>query len=490
MNVLESWVRSPLAEAIGWTLLHSLWQGLIIAAVLAALLVVQCSSRGRYAVACVAMIAIAVAFIETLLRAIPEAAHGAYTPAITTFPIWNQRAAAQAFSPWAPSLVAIVPWLAPVWLVGVWISCVRHFTGLLSVRRLRNRGVCSPPDAWRERLAHLRERLQLLRTVQLLESSLVEVPIVLGHFRPLILIPVGLLTQMPVEQVEAILLHELAHIRRQDYLFNLVQRVVEGLLFYHPAVWWISHVIRIERENCCDDMVVAVSGNAHEYASALAALEERRWPDSRPAIAASGGNLMKRIHRLLYPRRSHSWTPLLATIILMTSAAATLLAWHTTPAQIAAAGPRDADAYKRWVSEEVAYRISDQERAAFLSLRTNEERERFIEQFWLRRDPTPGTPVNEAKNEHYRRLEYANQKWTTKSGKGGWQTDRGRVYIMYGPPDEIESHPSGRPEKQKPVPFEVWKYNHMEGLGDNLFITFIDGGQTGDFQIAPGNPFQ
>ena len=115
--------------------------------------------------------------------------------------------------------------------------------------------------------------------------------------------PVGLLTGLPREQIEAILLHELAHIRRCDYLVNVLQRSVEGLLFYHPAVWWISRVIRAERENCCDDVVVATSGNAHEYAVALAALEENRWSGREPAVAATGGNLVKRIRRLLYPQR-------------------------------------------------------------------------------------------------------------------------------------------------------------------------------------------
>src|SRR5258708_27188953 len=113
--------------------------------------------------------------------------------------------------------------------------------------------------------------------------------------------PSGLLAGWPPGRIEAILLHELANIRRYDYLVNVLQRSVEGLLFYHPAVWRISRVIRTERENCCDDVVVAMSGNAHEYAVALAALEQNRWSGREPAVAATGGSLVKRIHRLLYP---------------------------------------------------------------------------------------------------------------------------------------------------------------------------------------------
>ena len=110
-------------------------------------------------------------------------------------------------------------------------------------------------------------------------------PVVIGYLRPVILVPVGMLAGMPAAQVEAILLHELAHVRRRDYLANLLQTVGEGFLFYHPAIWWISSVIRSERENCCDDLVVEASGDAREYAAALAALEHTRLAADRAALA-------------------------------------------------------------------------------------------------------------------------------------------------------------------------------------------------------------
>ena len=146
---------------------------------------------------------------------------------------------------------------------------------------------------------------------------------VLGHFRPVILLPVGLLVGLPPGQVEAILLHELAHIRRYDYLVNVWQRLVEGLMFYHPLVWWISSVIRTERENCCDDMAVAITGDAHAYAAALAALEQTRCSGYEPAVAAGGGSLVKRIRRLLYPKGPYgAGTPLFAAVVVMAAAAA------------------------------------------------------------------------------------------------------------------------------------------------------------------------
>jgi GWxTD domain-containing protein len=321
---------------------------------------------------------------------------------------------------------------------------------------------------------------------------------VLGHFRPVILMPIGLLAGLPAGQIEAILLHELAHIRRYDYLVNVLQRSVEALLFYHPVIWWMSRVIRAERENCCDDVVVAMRGDAHEYAVALAALEQNRWSGREPAVAATGGSLVKRIRRLLYPQGPNgALTPLFSAVILLVTAAVALTAWQAAPPQQrsgtaqeqtdrAEASPhaRWASPYAAWLNEDVAYIIDDKERAAFQKLTTDEERNKFIEQFWLRR-VTPGTSENKIREEHYRRIAHANRYFRTASGGPGWQTDRGHMWIVYGPPDEIESHPSG--ETRISYPFEEWKYYHVEGIGDNLFVTFVDRTRTGDYRVAPGN---
>src|SRR5262249_5026425 len=187
-------------------------------------------------------------------------------------------------------------------------------------------GVWGAPHPWRGPLGGLGSRLRLSRPVALLESCLADVPVVIGYVRPVILMPVGLLAGLPLAQIESILLHELAHIRRYDYLINLLQTSVEDLLFYHPGVWWISGVIRVERENGCDDLVVATHGDAHEYAVALAALEQNRWAPREAALAATGGSLMNRIRRLLRqpegPRPA--WTPLFSAGILTTIAAVVL----------------------------------------------------------------------------------------------------------------------------------------------------------------------
>jgi GWxTD domain-containing protein len=147
--------------------------------------------------------------------------------------------------------------------------------------------------------------------------------------------------------------------------------------------------------------------------------------------------------------------------------------------------------YRKWLNEDVAYIITDEERAAFKRLQTDEEREQFIEQFWLRRDPTPDTVENEFKEEHYRRIAYANEHYA--SGIPGWKADRGRIYIMYGPPDEIESHPSGGTYERPPeegggttstYPFEKWRYRYIEDIGSDINIEFVDPTMSGEYRMT------
>ena len=148
--------------------------------------------------------------------------------------------------------------------------------------------------------------------------------------------------------------------------------------------------------------------------------------------------------------------------------------------------------YRKWLNEDVAYIITDEERAAFKRLQTDEEREQFIEQFWLRRDPTPDTVENEFKEEHYRRIAYANEHYA--SGIPGWKTDRGRIYIIYGPPDEIEvaslrrhlraAHRKRAAAKPPPIPFEQWRYRYIEGIGNNIIIEFVDTTMSGEYHMT------
>src|SRR5258708_7670259 len=147
--------------------------------------------------------------------------------------------------------------------------------------------------------------------------------------------------------------------------------------------------------------------------------------------------------------------------------------------------------YKKWLNEDVVYIITDEERQAWKRLATDEEREQFIEQFWLRRDPTPDTAENEFKEEHYRRVAYANERYA--SGIPGWKSDRGRIYITFGPPDEIESHPSGGSYERPPeegggttstYPFEQWRYRWVEGIGAGIEIEFVDPTMSGEYRMT------
>jgi GWxTD domain-containing protein len=509
MSLLEIWVHNPAAAALGWTLAHSLWEGALVALALAAALGVVHRSRARYAAACVAMLALLAGFCVTYQICLAQQRMEGPRGALALRPA-PPDLGAEPFVVKVPErfhAAEYLPWLAPFWIAGVLFFQLRGVAGWMSARRLRRKGVCAATPFWQHRIDRLAARVRLSRPVTLLESCLAEVPVVIGYVRPVILMPVGLLAGLPAGQVESILLHELTHIRRHDYLVNLLQIVVESLVFYHPAVWWISGVMRAERENCCDDLVVATQGDAFAYAAALTALEQNRAAVRETVLAATGGSLVKRVRRLLVqpegPRAA--LTPVFSAAILTISLAAAMAAWQSTPplrppappvqllAQARQAPPpgQEANPYHLWLTQDVAYIITDAERAAFKALQSDPEREHFIEQFWLRRDPTPGTPENEFKEEHYRRIAYANDHFTVAIA--GWKTDRGRIYITYGPPDEKESHPSGGTYTKPPsegggtitaVPFEQWLYRHIEGVGENVIIEFVDPNRNGEFRMT------
>jgi GWxTD domain-containing protein len=223
--------------------------------------------------------------------------------------------------------------------------------------------------------------------------------------------------------------------------------------------------------------VVAARGNAPEYAAALTALEQNRCAQTEAALAATGGNLMKRIRRLLYPLESpHAvLTPVLSAGILTLTAAFALMAWQATTPPQAPATPAE-----NWVNVDVAYIITDAERTAFRSLQTDDERTEFVKQFWERRNPTPGSPDNSYRYEHYRRLAYANARFGSQSSIPGWKNDRGRIYITFGPPDEIDSHPAHPNE----IAYDDWRYRWIEGIGTDVMIRFADTGGNGEYHMT------
>lgn len=482
MKLLETIAASPFAEALGWSLLHFLWQGALIAAAVATAMKLTHSARTRYAIACVALFAMPAVFAITAWLSIPHAA-GAPLPLIPPPFTDHAAGAGAAVSRSYRDFASYVRWAAPVWLAGVVFVLLYRVAAWMFATRLRRRGTCAPPEEWTSGIKSLAARMGVSRPVILLQSAIAEAPVMIGYLRPVILVPLGMLAGLPADQAEAILLHELAHIRRADYLVNMLQSAVEALLFYHPAVWWISSVIRAERENCCDDLVLEVEADPRAYATALLTLEQSRWRAPEPAVAANDGDLVRRIRRVLRKPDTREFSVPVLPIVLLLAAGVVVYAEGSPRPQDQVAGSQTevAGPYEKWLSEDVVYIITDQEKRAFKMLATDQERQKFIEQFWLRRDPTPGTPENEMRDEHYRRIALANDRFKS-STTPGWKTDRGRIYIVYGPPDEIEAHASGNAEK--PFPFEQWRYKYIQGIGTNVILAFEDKNKTGDFRMT------
>jgi len=186
---------------------------------------------------------------------------------------------------------------------------------------------------------------------------------------------------------------------------------------------------------------------------------------------------MKRVRRLLYPKESPRafLTPVLSAGMLAIVTALALTAWQSKPAETAA------EAFNRWLNEDVTYIITNEERNAFNQLQSNEERDKFIEQFWERRNPAQGAVENSFKVEHYRRMAFANDHFSSRSGVPGWKSDRGRIYITFGPPDEIDSHPLGSAAR---LPYEDWRYRFIEGIGNDISIEFVDRDSNGEFHMT------
>ena len=295
-------------------LLHSLWQGAVVAMALGLVLRLlrRAPAQARYLAACMAM-----ALMVALAGGFPPAAGGdpfcgARRPARWSLPRCRQDwpspsttgtpALARRRIRFVDRLRPIFPAIVGLWMAGAGVLSLRLLGGWVQARRWVRRDTRPLAGPWIDRLDRLKERMGLRRVVVLLESARVEVPMVVGWLRPAILVPVAALSGLTAPELEAILAHELAHIRRHDYLVNVLQCVVETLVFYHPATWWISRVIRREREHCCDDIAVAACRDRLTYARALATMEGLRAPAFSLSPAANGGILLARVRRILNPQ--------------------------------------------------------------------------------------------------------------------------------------------------------------------------------------------
>jgi beta-lactamase regulating signal transducer with metallopeptidase domain len=309
----------PLAQATGWALLHLLWQGTLVAALLAVTLRLLStrSANARYGASCLALVLVVALGIATGIRAyssLPATAPGGggdvAASSIGAEPV-GSAATPGAVPPRAAALFAsdplrdlarnaneALPFVVSLWLFGVSLFSLRLLAEWLRAQRLVARSAAPAREPWPEVARRLGLELGVRTVVRVLESAAVAVPSVIGFVRPAILLPASALSGLTPSQLEMILAHELAHIRRHDFVVNLLQAVVETLLFYHPAVWWISAQVRQERENCCDDLAVALCGSPVQYARALTRLEELRGGAPAVAMSATGGSLVERVRRI------------------------------------------------------------------------------------------------------------------------------------------------------------------------------------------------
>ena len=324
----DAFASSAVAYTLGLTLLHFLWQGAVIGLVTAFALTLlrRRSAAARYGVACAGLVATLAAPIGTWqwLAAPGVSADVVRTPVITGTLLTGAGTAPHGSpgSVWTTAgLEALLPFVVIAWMTGVVLLTLRLGRVWIAVERLRRRPLRRLPPSWEARVAVLANRIGIGRHLRTAESPVLDVPTVVGWLRPVILVPTSALAGLAPSELEAILSHELAHIRRHDYLVNVLQRVVETLLFYHPAVWWVSRQITLERELCCDDIAVGVCGDRVAYAHALASLEELRPAMPELALTATGGPLLMRIRRLLETtphdtQRSPAWAAVAVALTL------------------------------------------------------------------------------------------------------------------------------------------------------------------------------
>lgn len=304
---------SLLSHSLVWALLYSLWQGtLVFGAVYLVLKAIPgVNARVKYYLSSAALFGIFIWFIETWIARYQKLNPIAlYLPSVDAGTYGTrQTSGVQTINPatiqhWLPGLEHYFPAIIALYITGLLFMLVRFVVNLLQAQRLRNAGVSYAGHLWNDFVKEWRKRMRITQPVKLFLSSYVNVPMVIGELKPIILLPIAAINNLSTEQVEAILLHELAHIKRKDYLLNICQVIIETVLFFNPFVWLLSGIIRREREHCCDDIVVR-SSNALSYARALVILGSERTANTGLSLAATGhkNHLFNRIKRIMEMKR-------------------------------------------------------------------------------------------------------------------------------------------------------------------------------------------
>ena len=371
-------ISSDWISALGWTFIHSLWQIALLTLVYALFMRVPGfrSAQMSYALGLVVLLAVVLISGATFYHYLPEdLSLGGEAEAglrdtsdlysstdLSPIPPGAFSQMPDSPSGWTRLLRKIEPFLPIIsfaWLLGIVLMALRFMGSCYVLHRLRRVGVSPVPIHWQTRMNALSSQLGISRKVVLSFSEIIQEPLTLGHFKPIILIPVAMLGQMSPDQVEALLLHELAHIRRYDFLVNLLQSWVEILFFFHPAIWWISAQIRDAREACCDDEAVAVCQDPLLYAQSLTQVSSFQVsPKNRLIMSIQGnpGRLTSRIYRILgHPQRQRPWGKSLTLLLLGVVA---ISVWAFRQPEIIPEKPSESTVLNRFFNEPIELEIS------------------------------------------------------------------------------------------------------------------------------------
>src|SRR5437868_612270 len=315
-----SWLSRGEIVALGWTLLHFCWQGTAVAVAysVADRMTSRATSGVRYAVALIALllmpVVVAATFVEEMLVAAPPHASEQPATAIPHLPLDGRHGPVLQEIPLTLSLAVdqpnawlvgrterVLPWVDSLWMLGMLLLALRAMGGWWQLEQVRRRARTLVPEELERSFNRIRKHLQVGQRVALRVSTEVISPLAMGVWRATVILPVSTVMGLPMEELEAVLAHELGHIRRWDYLWNLLQTAIESVLFFHPSVWSLSRAVRERREICCDEIAVQSCAGATVYARALLRLEEQRTKQLRLAVALDGcnGSLLQRIKQVL-----------------------------------------------------------------------------------------------------------------------------------------------------------------------------------------------
>lgn len=310
-------LSNGVVKAISWTLIHSLWLGLILAIIagITILLTKKSSAALRYNLLAVQCVVFLIGMIFTFnyenqaqkseISKITQNSHLEYNPT-EIYALQNLISQDLPKHDFKDNLNNFIndysTWIVCFWFLFFIFKLLKMLNELRSIYRIRNYQIIEPSQMWKDKLENLKDSLRINRNIKLLESKLVRVPSVTGFLKPIILIPIGLLNNLPQDQVEAILLHELAHIKRSDYFINLIQSLMETLFFFNPGVLWISSLLKEERENCCDDLAIGVTNNKKVFVNALISFQQYNVSNQNLTMEFGNrkANLKNRAKRILF----------------------------------------------------------------------------------------------------------------------------------------------------------------------------------------------